>query len=89
MPAEIILATKFALFGDELAQKGAPDMPETDDGEVVGRNERSPFAGARIELFSNARPTGLILAGCTKRAAGLRSPVPPVSAWQIILPLRR
>jgi hypothetical protein len=41
-PTNVVLAAQFAFLGDEQAEEGASDVPEADDGEVVGRNERSP-----------------------------------------------
>jgi len=41
-PTNVIFAAQFAFLGDEQAQQGTPHVPEADDGEVVGRNERSP-----------------------------------------------
>jgi hypothetical protein len=42
-PANVVFAAQFAFLGDEQAQQGAPYVPEADDGEVIGRNERSPW----------------------------------------------
>jgi hypothetical protein len=44
-PAEIVFAAEFAFFGDKQTQESASDVPEADDGEVVGRNERVSLRG--------------------------------------------
>ena len=41
-PAQIVFPAEFAFLRDKKAEQRAPDMPETDDGEIVGGNERSP-----------------------------------------------
>jgi len=41
-PSQIVFAAEFAFFRDKKAEQRAPDVSETDDGEIVGRNERSP-----------------------------------------------
>jgi hypothetical protein len=47
-PADVVFAAQFAFLGNEQAEKGSSDVPEADDGEVVGRNERSPFGVRRL-----------------------------------------
>ncbi len=47
-PADVVFAAQFAFLGDEQAEEGASDVPEADDGEVIGRNERSPFGVRRL-----------------------------------------
>jgi hypothetical protein len=52
-PANVVFAAEFAFLGDEQAQQGAPNVSEADDGEVVGRNERSPGYRANGGLEGN------------------------------------
>ena len=37
-PADVVAPAEFGLFGDEQAQKGAADVAETDQGQVIGWN---------------------------------------------------
>ena len=41
-PSNVIFAAQFGFLGNEQAQQGAAHVPETDYGEVIGRNEKSP-----------------------------------------------
>ena len=41
-PADVVAAAQLGFFGDKKAQKGAPDIPEADDREVIRRNGLIP-----------------------------------------------
>jgi hypothetical protein len=54
-PADVVFAAEFAFFGDEQAEEGATHVPEADDGEVVRRNERSPYVRRNATASESGR----------------------------------
>src|SRR4029077_2597360 len=49
-PANVIFAAQLTFLGNEQSQQGTSHVPEPDDGEIVGRNERSPGNRMRSNL---------------------------------------